>query len=126
MAPSASVSTLLSNTAADSWKLEPFQPCGPAARPSEPVLRADTDPGAIPGSTPRVSCAATSRAQSSLQPIGRNPRLESPVACGHESENLISMDTALAHGPIREGKARLHQELGFGGGSATKPVTFLT
>lgn len=73
-----------------------------------------TNPAAVPGSTPRVSCAATSRAQSSLQPSGRNPRGESPGACGHESENLISMDVALAHGPIKEGKPPLHQELGFG------------
>jgi tRNA-specific 2-thiouridylase len=67
----------------------------------------------LSSSTPRVSWAATSRAQSSLQPSGRNPLLVSLGVKGRESENLISMNRPLTHRPIKEGKARLHQELGF-------------
>ncbi len=34
------------------------------------------------------------------------------------------MDRALNHGPIKEGKARLHQELGFGQNRRTQPIRF--
>jgi len=114
---SASASALLSNTAADSWKLKPFPPFGPDAPPSKSALRSETRPGVEPGSTLRVSCIATRRAQSSPQPSGRNPWCESLGSCGHESGNLISMSSALAHGPIKDGKAHLHQELGFADGA---------
>ena len=111
---SASGSTLLSNAAADSWKLKPDPPCESLALQCEfalvgPAVRLVV----LPARTPRVSWAATSRAQSSLQPSGLNPAFASLGAKGRESENLISMDRPLTHVPIKEGKARLHQELGF-------------
>jgi hypothetical protein len=99
-------STLLSNAAAEEWKL--------ARCPCTLGSSAASAPEKVPARTRRVSCAATSRAQSSLQPRGRNPWRESPGSGSRELVNLMSMRGPLTQPGIKDGKGSLHQELGFG------------
>ena len=117
---SVCASALLSNAAAEEWKLAccPGAP-GSCKRPG-PTLAA----AKVPARTQRVSCAATSRAQSSLQPRGRSPRLESPGSSRRELGKLISMTRPVARDGIKEGKACLHQELGFGRNGPNAAVHF--